>query len=128
MVPQRTSVTEEVPPVTWALTGIACSLAMALRIPRRSVLRWGKTMTRPWARVRCGGEARAKVTDPSVQSGTALPTGALAKVRTTSPAAGFRGARSAGAVAGAVVAGADVARAGASAVARAALRPVGAAI
>src|SRR4051812_41147457 len=90
-VPQRTSVTEEAPPLISALTGMACSLAMALRIPFRSVLRWGKNVTRAGALLRRGGEGRANVTFASVHFGTGLPTVAVAKVRTTSPAAFFGG-------------------------------------
>jgi hypothetical protein len=69
-------------------------------------------MTRAWARLCWGAEARVKVTPDSVQFGTGLPTGALANERTISPAAFFCGFGSAaGAVAGEVAAGAAVAAA-----------------
>src|SRR5687767_9871981 len=104
-VPQRARVTEVAPPEISAFTGIACSLAIALRMPWRPALRWGKNITLPWARLRWGAEARVNVTPASVQLGTALPTAAFSKVRTTSPAAFFLGTPGAGAVAGDVVAG-----------------------
>src|SRR4051812_11214844 len=89
-------------------------------------------MTRPWARLRWGGDARVNVTSPSFQVGRALPTGALAKVRTISPAAFICGDWPAGAVAGGVVAGGggaaavSRARAGPAAVATAAITPASA--
>src|SRR5688572_4770226 len=104
-VPQRTRVTDVAPPAISAFTGMACSLAIALRIPWRPVFKWGKNITLPWARLRWGAEARVNVTPASVQLGTALPTAAFSKVRTISPAAFLPGAPGAGPVVAGAVAG-----------------------
>src|SRR5690606_8639125 len=82
--PQSTRVTDDTLVGNVASTGMACSVAIAFRMPLRFVAMCGKNMIRPAALLFVGSAASLNTTPFSVQVGMGLPISACSKSITTS--------------------------------------------